>query len=70
MRGLLCLVRGGHRWGTVTDGAGPTTACARCGALRHLRIETVGHGHFKAHTNLAYKWDAIPSHGSEEIDAD
>ncbi|MDX6482165.1 MAG: hypothetical protein QOG85_2675 [Gaiellaceae bacterium] len=70
MRGLMCLVRGGHRWRTATDAAGPTTTCARCGALRHVRMEAAGHGEFKAHMNLAYKWDALPTHGAEEIDAD
>jgi hypothetical protein len=33
-------------------------------------MEAAGHGEFKAHMNLAYKWDALPTHGAEEIDAD
>ena len=70
MHGLTCLVRGGHRWRTVNDAAGPTTTCTRCGSLRHTRIESASYGTFKAHTNLAYKWDSLPSHGSEELDAD
>ena len=70
MHRLACLVRGGHRWRTVTDPAGSTTKCARCDALRHVRVEAAGHGAFKAHMNLGYKWDTIPSHGSEEIDED
>jgi hypothetical protein len=70
MHGLACLVRGGHRWRTVTDAAGPTTTCTRCGALRHLRLEAAGHGEFKAHTNLAFRWPSLPSHGAEELDED
>lgn len=70
MHGFPCLVRGGHRWRTVADVAGPTTTCARCGALRHLRQEEAGHHRFKSHMNLGYKWDSLPAHGSEEIDAD
>ena len=68
MRKLFCLARGGHRWRTVTDPAGGTTTCARCGTLRHSKSESVSHGHFKAHTNLAAEFAPLPTHGAEELD--
>jgi hypothetical protein len=70
MRGLTCLVRGGHRWHSAADAAGSTTTCARCGAVRHTRVESASHGTFKAHTNLAFKWPSMPSHGTDELDED
>ena len=68
MRGLICFVHGGHHWHTTADGAGPVTMCTRCGALRHIRVESASHGEFKGHTNLAFKWPSLPSHGTEELD--
>ena len=44
------------------------TIHARCGALRHHRLESVAHGHFKAHTNLAAEFAPLPTHGAEEVD--
>jgi hypothetical protein len=35
IRGLLCKVRGGHRWETTEDPFGGTTICSSCGKLRH-----------------------------------
>jgi hypothetical protein len=68
VRGLVCLIRGGHQWRSAADAAGSMTTCARCGALRHTRVESAGHGTFKAHTNLAFKWPSMPSHGTDELD--
>jgi hypothetical protein len=48
--------------------AGSVTACVRCGALRHQRVESAAHGHFKAHTNLAAEFAPLPTHGAEELD--
>ena len=67
MRRLPCLLRR-HRWATTTDVAGSVTACVRCGALRHQRVESAAHGHFKAHTNLAAEFAPLPQHGAEELD--
>ena len=67
---IVCSIRGGHHWATAPDAAGGVTVCTRCGRLRHVRVESAGHGHFKAHTNLAVEWPPIPSHGEEEIDAE
>jgi len=36
--------------------------------LRHTRVEPASYGTFKAHMNLGFKWSAIPSHGTEELD--
>lgn len=69
MRRLLCSLRGGHRWETRSDAAGTLTTCARCGALRHVRVESVRHGHFKGHTDLAAEFAPLPEHGPEELDA-
>jgi hypothetical protein len=65
---IPCLLHGGHRWATSKDAAGSLTACARCGALRHQRLESAAHGHFKAHTNLAAEFAPLPTHGAEELD--
>jgi hypothetical protein len=70
MRPALCFVRGGHRWVTAGDVAGSLTLCSRCGVLRHVRVESVAHGSFKGHTDLAAEFPPLPSHGPEEIDAD
>ena len=71
VRQFFCLVRGGHRWQTRSDPAGSLTACARCGALRHGRTDSVTHGAFKGHTNLAADFSSLrPSHGPEELAAD
>jgi len=35
------------------DAAGSITSCARCGAMRHGRTESVKDGSFKAHVNVA-----------------
>jgi hypothetical protein len=67
---LVCLARGGHRWHTTADAAGSTTTCTRCGGLRHTRVESASYGTIKAHTNLAFKWPSIPSHGSDDLDED
>lgn len=67
MRRLPCLLRP-HRGATSTDVAGSVTACVRCGALRHQRVESAAHGHFKAHTNLAAEFAPLPQHGAEELD--
>jgi hypothetical protein len=64
---ILCVARG-HRWRTAHDAAGSTTTCRRCGALRHTREESVSHGGFKAHPNLAVTWERLPSHGADELD--
>ena len=69
MHRLLCSFRG-HAWRTSHDTAGAVTACRRCGAIRHGRVESVAHGHFKAHTNLAAEFRTLPEHGAEELDAD
>jgi len=69
VRSVACLARR-HRWVTTRDVAGPVTVCSRCGALRHLRVESVAHGHFKAHTDLAAEFEPLPSHGPEELDAE
>jgi hypothetical protein len=70
MRPVVCFVRGGHRWVTVGDVAGSVTSCSRCGVLRHVRVESVAHGSFKGHTDLAAEFAPLPSHGPEEIDAE
>jgi hypothetical protein len=67
---MVCSARGGHRWATASDVAGAVTACSRCGRVRHIRVESPGHRHFKAHTNLAAEWTPLPEHGSEELDAE
>jgi hypothetical protein len=64
----MCLLRGGHHWSTVADPAGSTTTCTRCGALRHLRVESASYGEFKGHTDLAFTWPSIPEHGADELD--
>jgi hypothetical protein len=69
MRRFLCSLRG-HAWRTSHDPAGAVTACARCGAIRHARVESAAHGHFKAHTNLAAEFGPLPEHGADELDAD
>jgi len=66
---VVCLA-GGHRWVTTADVAGSVTTCSRCGALRHLRVESVAHGSFKGHTDLAAEFGPLPSHGPEELDAE
>ena len=66
---VLCLA-GGHRWVTTADVAGSVTTCSRCGVLRHLRVESVAHGSFKGHTDLAAEFGPLPSHGPEELDAE
>ena len=68
MRQLLCSVRGGHRWKTTADAAGSITSCARCGALRHGRTESVKDGSFKAHVNVAADFPHLRSHGPEELE--
>ena len=68
VRGLLCLVHGGHHWQTAADGAGSVTTCIRCGALRHKRVESASYGEFKGHTDVAFKWPSMPSHGTDELD--
>jgi hypothetical protein len=68
-RRVRCLVRGGHRWTTSRDVAGAVTLCSRCGALRHVRVESAAHGSFKGHTDVAAEFGPLPSHGPEEIDA-
>jgi len=35
-----------------------------------MRVESAGYGSFKAHTNLAFKWPSMPSHGSDELEED
>jgi len=69
VRQLLCSVRGGHRWKTTSDAAGAITSCARCGALRHGRTESVKDGSFKPHVNLAADFPHLRSHGAEELEA-
>jgi hypothetical protein len=44
------------------------TTCGRCGAIRHTRVESASYGEFKGHTDLAYKWPPMPSHGTDELD--
>jgi hypothetical protein len=68
-RRLLCVGLG-HRWRSRRDAAGVTTTCRRCGALRHTREETVRHGEFKAHPNLAVTWQRLPAHGADELAED
>lgn len=63
---LVCAALG-HRWQSRQDAAGVTTTCGRCGGLRHAREESVDHGKFKAHTNLAFTWTRLPSHGADEL---
>jgi hypothetical protein len=69
VRRVVCLARR-HRWVTMRDVAGPVTTCARCGALRHMRVESVAHGSFKGHTDLAAEFGPLSSHGPEELDAE
>ncbi|HEX5174035.1 MAG TPA: hypothetical protein VFV91_07830 [Gaiellaceae bacterium] len=69
VRPVVCRVRGGHRWRTTRDVAGAVTVCSRCGVMRHARVESVAHGSFKVHTDLAAEFAPLPSHGPEEIDA-
>jgi hypothetical protein len=66
---LPCLLRG-HHWVTARDSAGSLTTCTRCKALRHQRVESAAHGHFKAHMNLAVEWAPLPAHGAEELAAE
>jgi hypothetical protein len=33
-------------------------------------MESASHGAFKGHTDLAFKWPPIPSHGTDELDED
>jgi hypothetical protein len=54
----------------MRDVAGPVTTCSRCGALRHVRVESVAHGSFKGHTDLAAEFGPLSSHGPEELDAE
>ena len=53
LRPFMCLVRGGHRWETVTDTSGSVTTCARCGRMCHDRTYFADTEH-RRHTNLAY----------------
>jgi hypothetical protein len=69
VRRVACLARR-HSWVTKRDVAGPVTACSRCGALRHVRVESVAHGSFKCHTDLAAEFEPLPSHGPEELDVE
>ena len=70
MHRVVCFIRGRHRWVTRHDAAGHLTSCARCGVLRHVRLESVAHGSFKVHTNVAAEFSPLPSHGPEELNAD
>jgi len=38
--------------------------------MRHARVESVAHGSFKCHTDLAAEFEPLPSHGPEELDAE
>jgi hypothetical protein len=59
---LACLVRGGHRWDTVTDAAGQLTMCARCGALRHATTTSVEEASFRVHTDVAADYSRSSIH--------
>jgi hypothetical protein len=67
---IPCLLLGGHRWTTARDSAGSLTTCRRCSALRHRRVESAAHGHFKAHMNVAADFGPLPEHGAEELDVE
>ena len=69
VRRVACLARR-HRWVTTRDVAGPVTTCSRCGVMRHVRVESVAHGSFKCHTDLAAEFEPLPSHGPEELDVE
>jgi hypothetical protein len=68
VRQFLCSIRGGHRWKATSDAAGSITSCARCGALRHVRTESVKDASFKVHVDLAADFPRLRSHGPEELE--
>ncbi len=66
---FLCLVSGGHRRVTNSDAAGSITSCARCGAQRHARTDSVDSREARSHPNLATPaYSPRPTHGPEEIE--
>jgi hypothetical protein len=61
---LACLVRGGHRWETITDSGGSITWCARCGLQRHSRAVMPDLWH-RIHANLGYEYTLHESPGAD-----
>jgi hypothetical protein len=53
VRRLLCVVRLGHRWETVTDSEGSVTYCVRCAKLRHSGIDVDPPGDPRQHAHEA-----------------
>jgi hypothetical protein len=68
MRRLRCFLAGGHRWQTATDGAGPLTACSRCGTLLRRRTRAADDASFLMHTDVAADFARRDTHGAEETD--
>ncbi len=68
MRRLRCLFRGGHRWQTASDGAGPLVSCSRCATLRHRRTRAADDASFLMHTDVAADFARRETHGSEETE--
>jgi len=64
---LACVVRGRHRWSTISDDGGAFVLCERCGKLRHRR-PVVADIHHRTHVNLAYEVVLREQPGADVID--
>jgi len=52
-RHLACVVRGGHRWETISDAEGSVTYCIRCDETRHVGTDFDAPGNPRAHADVA-----------------
>jgi hypothetical protein len=53
VRELACVLRGGHRWETISDAEGTVTYCGRCDKTRHGGTDVDPPGDPQSHADTA-----------------